>query len=358
MRTRLVLGLAALAATTLGFLACGGGFDPQSQVDSVRMFATRANTPYAKPGAPVTLEALYTDARKEKPRAAVNYWIPLICMNPAQDAYYACFIPSLDGGASGARFVPAGPLADAGAFAGDGGGADGGVAAGLANIPTDVDLGPFLPQGATFSFTMPTDAVQPRQGSAPYGLAVVFNILCAGRVTFASRDPNAGPQQVPVRCTDENGVQLSPKDYVLGISRVYAYADRTNTNPIIQQVTLEGLDVDPLAGITVPRCTAQKRADCQDHKIDIRVSDGSWEQNPDQNGNDQGLREQIWVDYYSDIGDFSDDARLLFDATKGRSVPSEDKYHAPNQPGDGTIWAVVHDNRGGVTWIVLPLHVQ
>jgi len=359
-KSRLVLGLLA-AGGLAAAVACSSGFDAQSQVDSVRMFAVRADKPYVKAGESVTLEALYTDARKLKqPREAKNYWVPLVCLNPVQDAYYACFVPGLggaDGGASGGgtRFIPTGPLADAGAAAAGG---DGGAFTGLSSIPTDVDLGPFLPQGTSFSFTMPADAITPRKGSAPYGLAVVFNILCAGKVTFASRDPNGGPQQVPLRCTDDNGVQLSPKDYVIGISRVYTFADRTNTNPVIEKVTLEGADVDLKAGITLEPCRAAKRDDCKDNKIDVRVSDASWELNPDENGNDQGLREQIWVDYYSDIGKFDNDARLLFDTKKGRVSESENKYKAPNDPAEGTIWAVVHDNRGGVAWVVIPLHVK
>lgn len=353
MRARVVLGLSAIAGLA-AIASCGGGFDPQSRVDSVRILATRADKPYAKPGEAVTLEALFTDARRDKPRAAQNYWIPLVCMNPAQDAYYACFAPSLDGGAGGARLVPAGPLADAGSLARDAGGA----APGLGSIPTDVDLAPLLPQGPTFSFIMPGDAIEPRLGSAPYGLAIVFNILCAGRVTFASRDPSAGPQQVPLRCTGDDGVQLSPKDYVIGISRVYAYGDRANTNPVIEKATLEGGDVTIAAGITVEPCRAKKRADCKDNKIDVRVSDGSWEENPDESGHAQGRREQLWVDYYSDTGEFTDDARLLFDAKKGRVSESENKYHAPGAPAEGTMWAVVHDNRGGVSWIVIPLHVR
>lgn len=349
---RLVLGSSAALAVAV---ACGGGFDPQSKIDSVRMLATRADKPYAKPGEKITLEALFADGRRDKPREARNYWIPLICMNPPNDAYYACFIPAEAGLDGGARFVPAGPLTDAGAAFG---GQAGGLGGGLESIPQDVDLGPFLPRGTTFSFTMPEGAIRPRVGIAPYGLAIVFNVLCAGRVTLASRDPSGGPQQVPVQCTDESGAKLSPRDYVIGISRVYSYGDRTNGNPVIEKVTLEGADVDPKAGITVEPCRAEKRADCKDNKIDVRVSGASWESNPDEKGQDQGLREQIWVDYYTDIGDFTDDARLLFDPKKGRVPESENEYRAPADPSDGTIWAVAHDNRGGVSWTAVPLHVR
>lgn len=356
-RVLVVLALAAIAA----LLACGDtGFDPASKVDSVRLFVVKADKPYAKPGEMVTLEALLTDARPDKPRAAKLYWIPVLCLNPQDDLYYLCFAPPGDGGrdARGTRLVPIGPLADAGAGMAGG---DAGALAGsnpFASIPTGVDLGPFLPQGPKFTFQMPLDSVKERQGSEPYGLGIVFNVLCAGRVEFATRDPEGGAQQVPVLCTDENGVKLPPSDYVIGISRVYAYPDRINTNPVIEAATFEGKDVLPSQGITVEKCTADREMDCKENKIGIRVSDASWEANPSEVTRDGELHEQIWVDYYSDIGKFDDEARLLFDTRAGRVSDSDVKFRAPKEVKDGTVWAVVHDNRGGAAWIVLPLHVR
>lgn len=355
------LALALLLAAALAVFACGGeGFDPASKIDSVRLFVVKADKPYAKPGETVTLEALFTDARKEKPRAAKLYWIPVLCLNPKDDLYYLCFAPPGDGGrqAGNTRLVPVGPLADAGA---DAGGADGGAFGGsnpFASIPTGVDLGPFLPQGPTFSFRIPDDAVKEREGTDPYGLAIVFNVLCAGRVEFAARDLSGGAQQVPVLCTDENGVNLPPSDYVIGISRVYAYAERINTNPVIEALTLEGKDVLPAQGITVERCTEEKQKDCKENKLGIRVSDSSWELNPSEVTRDGELREQIWVDWYSDIGKLDSDSRLLFDTREGRVSDSDVKYFAPKEPIDGTLWGVVHDNRGGAAWIFVPLHVR
>ena len=363
-RVFVVFALAVLAA----LFACGNnGFDPQSKVDSVRLFVVRADKPYVKPGEMVTLEALMTDARKDKPQKAKLYWIPVLCLNPKDDLYYLCFAPPGDGGhdAQGTRLVPVGPLADAGADAGGDAGKDGGAGAGALagsnpfnNIPTGVDLGPFLPQGPKFSFRMPDDAVQARQGSEPYGLGIVFNILCAGRVEFAQRDPNGGAQQVPVLCTDENGVQLTPADYVIGISRVYAYPDRLNANPVIEAATFEDKDVILTSGITIDKCTTAKEKDCKENKIGIRVSDASWELNPSDVTRDGDVHEQIWVDYYSDIGAFDDEARLLFDTRQGRISDTDVTFRAPKDVTDGTMWAVVHDNRGGATWIIVPLHVR
>jgi hypothetical protein len=205
---------------------------------------------------------------------------------------------------------------------------------------------------------MPEDAVKEREGAEPYGLAIVFNILCAGRVEFVQRDPGGGIQQVPVVCSDESGNKLPPSDYVIGISRVYARTDRVNENPVIESLTFAEKDVVPAAGITLERCTAAKERDCKENKIGIRVSDASWESNPSDVTRDGELREQIWVDYYSDIGSFDSEARLLFETRQGRVSDSDVKYRAPKDVVDGTLWAVVHDNRGGASWIVVPLHVR
>jgi hypothetical protein len=360
MRTRALLLLSALGigAGALVGLACGGsGFDSQSKVTSVRIFGVRPDKPYAKPGETVTLEVLSTDGRTEKPRPLKIFWIPIVCVNPREDLYYLCFLPSqtADGGTldGGTRLLPPFPP-DASAPPPDGGAGAGG--GGLSSIPTGIDLSPFIPQGPTFSFQMPNDIIKERPGSPPYGLAIVFNIACAGQVRLADRSGIA-PQQIPIQCTDEEGVPLSPNDYVIGINRVYAYDDRTNTNPVVERVTLDGVDVDPQQGITVDHCVADRRADCKAVKIDIKVAESSWEDNPSR-GSSVNTREQIWATYYSDLGDFQDEARLLFDSTRGRVSESDIEYRAPYNPSEGTIWAVVHDNRAGAAFVVLPLHVK
>lgn len=349
VRARHLLVLLGLAVVGV-VVACGGGdFDRQSKVTTVRMFGVRADKPFASPGETVTLTTLVADGRRDKPRPLKVFWIPVVCTNPREDLYYACFIPgsATDGGPTLTAPFPADASAPP---------ADAGAGSALDRIPRDVDLGDFLPQGDTFSFQMPDDIIQPRAGSAPYGLAIVFNIACAGQVRYVGRQ-GINPQQVPIQCTDESGRQLSPDDYVIGINRVYAYGDRTNANPIVERVTLDGADVDLDAGITVDHCVADKRADCREWKIDVKVSDASWEPNPEP-GEATDQHEQIWATYYSDLGDLGDDARLLFDSKAGRISDSDVKYRAPYAPGDGTMWIVVHDNRVGAAFVVLPFHVK
>lgn len=365
---RLLLALVVLAAVSaaLSMVACGAdGFDRQSKVTGVRMFGVRADKPYAKPGEVVRLDVLAADGRRDKARPMKIFWIPIVCVNPREDLYYLCFLPSqgADGGRidGGTRLEPASP--DGGPGASASAGADGGLGGdapvgggGLSSIPVGLDLSPYLPQGPTFSFRMPDDVIIDRPGRPRYGLAILFNIACAGQVRLAERVGGA-PQQIPVQCTDEDGVPLSPDDYVIGINRVYAYDDRTNANPVVERVTVDGVDVDPREGITIDRCVADRRASCKPVKIDVRASDASWELNPSA-GQADGQREQIWVAYYSDIGDLKDDARLLFDAKSGRVGDSAIEYRAPYEPAEGRLWAVVHDNRAGAAFVVLPIHVK
>jgi len=346
VRSFLIAGLSVFAVGALALVACGGeDFDPQSKVTGVRIFGVRADKPYARPGETVTLEAFSADGRVEKPRPLKLYWLPIVCVNPREDLYYLCFAPpASDGG--GARLLPptGGPLPNVDAGAGPGGP--------LAQIPTGVDLSAFLPQGPTFQFQMPPDAVIAREGSGPYGLAIVFNVACAGQVRLGQRIGN-NPQQIPIQCTDEQGTPLGPNDYVIGINRVYAYNDQTNANPLIDKVTVDGVDLDPARGLEVARCTTPNKDDCPAIKIDVKVPATSWEPNPN-----SGQGEQIWVTYYADVGELENDARLLYDTRSGRVTESDVEYRAPQRLGDGTLWAVVHDNRAGAAFLTVPIRVR
>jgi hypothetical protein len=345
LRPLLLVLLLAACVAAFAFVGCGSAFDPQSKVTGVRMFGVRADKPFAKPGDTVSLEVLAADGRAERPRPLRVFWIPIVCTNPRDDLYYLCFAGSGLDSDAGARLVS--PFSvDAGAA----------PSPGVRGIPTNVDLSGVLPQGTTFQFRMPDDVIVPRLGTSPYGLAIVFNIACAGQVRWVERS-GGSPQQIPLRCTDEAGTPLSPDDYVIGINRVYSYADRTNENPLVERVTLDGVDVDVTKGITVARCEASRREDCPTRKLNVQVAESSWEPNPSP-GAAAGQREQIWVAYYSDQGEFKNDARLLFDARQGRVSESEVEFRAPDKSGVGTVWAVVHDNRAGAAFVSFPVRVE
>ena len=372
MKTRLRTFVSGTSvALTFGLVALGSGtscapsgFADPTQITSVRILASSADQPYAPPGADVNLQVLAYDGRTSKPEPMQIYWLPFVCENPTDDAYYACFEQIASGGKG-----------DAGAPSGDAGSGMGSFlgAGGALNLPT----------GPSYTFRMPSDAVTshaPSQGtSVPYGLAIVFNIACAGHLQLVPIDPsNQNPQTVPIGCFDSSGNQLGADDWVFGFTRVYAYDTLTNHNPVISYVDIGGkhLAVTPQPGapqiyttpacdsptgcLTMPHCTGDGST-CQVPFGPV-VPMSSWEVNPEQkdvNGNP--LHEEIWVDFYATFGNLGDEARLLWDSTTGLVGPpsaTDSLFQAPSTPGTGTIWMVVHDDRGGASWVTMPVLVQ
>jgi hypothetical protein len=361
-RTLLFLLFAAASAVVLA-VACGpAGFTSEDQINSVRILATRADNDksFAKPGDTVTLETLTLDGRTNKTPPAVTYWIPYVCENPIDDAYYGCFAPLLgeDAGIGGFQFPP---TPDAGGE--DGGALDGGAGedAGtpLSPVITPAELATFfvpktditasLPKGP-YTFVVPKDAITSHPvvagAPAPYGLIILFNIACAGHVWTTSIDPSAGPQQVPITCGDAMGNPLGPDQYVIGFTRVYVYATLTNANPVINGFFFDdaeapvadagGANPAPIT-VKLPPCTGDN---CNAVNIDMDVPQSSWAPDP----------KMIWVDYYT-TGNLGSEAKLLYDQNAGRVSDSLDPVTFSDDGGTATIWAVVHDSNEGVTWL-------
>lgn len=296
-------------------------FDPPSLVRSVRILATRADRPYAQPGDTVNMTVLAVDGRQSAPSPMNVYWLPAPCFDPPGDNYYACF------------------PAFAGAF------------------PTGVAIDANLELGTTFSFQMPLDVIA--TGQSTYGLAVVFTIACAGHVRYVPPPTGASPDTVPFGCFDNAGKPLSADDFVFAFSRIYSFTHRTNSNPVLQSVTLRSAPVDPTAGMTLDRCTTSNLDDCPTAGLDVVVPSASQEPDPSNlDANGHVLNEEIYVDYYLTAGKVKNDAVVLFDPRSGRLSGTSDDLAAPQSAGDSRLWAVVHDNRGGVAWQEIAVHAR
>jgi hypothetical protein len=338
------------------------GFQDASQVTSVRILASTADKPYAKPGDSVNLTVLAVDGRTSPAVPMTIYWLPFVCENPPNDAYFGCFRQIASGGSAAAPDGGGGAAADAGGgfAAGDGGA-----------IGPGVDLTQ-LPTGPTYTFTMPLDAVTSHSSTpgiaVPYGLAILFNIACAGHIEIVPLDPsNANPQQVPIGCFDANHNQLGPDDWVFGFTRVYAYDDITNANPTVSSVDL-GANMPVAVTGTPPAYTTSKldtqicTGNCTKVKIGPSVPAMSWEVQS-QLGPGTQTHEEIWADFFATFGKLDNGARLLYDSTRGQlgaGSVTDNAFTPPTTatPGDGTLWIVVHDNRGGASWITVPVHVM
>ena len=363
-----LLGRALLLAGAWTASSCApSGFASETLVTTVRILASSSDPGYAQPGSTVTVQVLAVDGRPNPPEPMTVFWLPAVCEDPVDDAYFSCF----QGLGSG----------DAGAPAGDGGDAS----SGIDGLPAGTDITPFLSRGPSQSFFIPSDVVSrhtPVPGeAAPYGLGIVFNIACGGTsVRLLPVDPTSdNPQRVPVACFDAQGNQLGPDDSVFGFSRIYAFAPDagangtpiTNANPTISSVDVAGspFAVTLMPGTTVgydtPTFTTSHcggtGARCANVNIGPVVPESSWEltQQTDVNGNPQ--HEEIWADFYSTLGQISGGATLLYDATTGSiGAPSvtDLQFTPPDDPAVGTLWIVVHDNRGGASWVTIPVDVQ
>ncbi len=324
--------LPLLGATIFLGSCAPSGFTSPSLVNSVRILASSADKPYAKPGDTVTLTVLAYDGRASQPEPMTIYWLPVLCKNPPNDAYYACF-PQFGGALAG---------------------------------------GGSLPTGAQYRFTMPEDAVTSHKTSAgapvPYGLVILFNVACAGHLRLLPIDPgNINPQTLPIGCFNAQGQELGPDDYVFGITRVYAFDTLTNANPVIDHVDVNGqtlaVAADPVGQLTTqPFSTSACAGRCQPIAIGPVVPASSQEVNPQQkDANGNPVKEEIWADFYSTFGSFGDDARLLYDSSLGSvGGPSttDVKFTPPSTSGSGLLWAIVRDDRGGASWVTVPVRVQ
>ncbi len=146
----------------------------------------------------------------------------------------------------------------------------------------------------------------------------------------------------------------------------------TNANPVVESIDVKGKTyafapfankpgAGPSANTTaMPLVTPQCTNGCDAISIGPVVPSSSQEPQ-DQLAAGANQKEQIWADFYSTLGSFDDQARLLYDLNGGRiGDPSatNNNFHPPDKPGDGFIWIVVHDNRGGASWATVPVHAQ
>jgi hypothetical protein len=337
MRTRhLVLFVIVAAASVIAVGCRNADFDPASKVEAVRILATRSDKPYAKPGDTVNMEVLAYDGRPHGGAPMKVYWVPIACIDPPGDSYFACY-------------------------------------PGFAQLPAGVDIESKLTEGPMFSFTMPANviAMHTKKGGAvdavPSGLAVVFTIACAGHVRYLPRAEGDSPNALPLGCFDDNHAQLGPDDYVFSYSLVYAFTDRMNANPVVTTLTFGGTPVDVTKGITLDHCASAaadanrsvNTSSCPTTALDIVLPDSTQEVdpgNPDPAGNP--LKEEIRAQYLMTDGHLDHDTVNLFDARSGRITPTSVQLTAPATAGENMLWAVVRDSRGGTTWVSVPMHVK
>ncbi len=311
MNTILTRPTTLCALALLATCACEEPFDPGSRVNSLRVLAVEADQPYAAPGQTVRLQALSFDPDN---RPISWAWLP--CASPEIGTAQGCldFLASLD------------------------------------ETPTPLAYG----EGQdSLLIDIPANALEQLpevlRPAAQFG---VLSMACPGEIELL--DPGEGT--LPFRCLDAvTGRELDLHDSIVGLKRIWVREEDRNDNPIIDEVQFAGTPWPAGETRTVQACTktSNEFEDCPSEtqtEVGVRIPSRSFESGSDEFG--RQFDEALVVQYYSTAGTFEAEVRVGEDAATKFVAPASSR-------GDTlTLWFVVHDNRGGVTWTQRQVEVQ
>lgn len=344
---------AALAASLLASSACGDEFERPSQLQTLRVLAVSADAPYSPPGGSPRLSMALVDAAPGAVQGGVARKVSVVwlggCDNPPDDAHGAC-VPALH------RAVA--QLTDDDLAA--------------ERLPDNLPAGQ-VGYGTSFDARLPDDIIAthpPVDGAAfAYGFSQVFFAACGGQLR---RDPAADPtRDFPLMCVDSAGQRLGATDFVTGYASLWAYQELRNQNPLLVSSQLLaspssgqacGPDVACPAGescgtsgqclLVVPACPDDGADTCPSIAVQPRVERSSVERAVSASvAAEQAPPENLWVAYFSQRGRLDADARFIHDGDVGWIDDHATSWRAPRTPGEARLWAVVRDNRGGVSWV-------
>jgi hypothetical protein len=325
------------------------GVDPGNEIKSLRVLAVKKDKPYAQPGDEVNLQLLWHDPKGRKDADIQRVFIGG-CVNPPGDLYYGCF----------QQF-------------------------GQSSEPGGL---PPIGAGDKFKVTLPSDIISSRRdlepGQSRYGVYIVFFAVCAGTLDFDTEPAAAatGSAGLPVRCLDGDNQPLGSEDFVVGYSTIYSFEGVSNQNPSFV-VDAAGAGEFLVAGKAVPAdCVgnscqglAPVEVDCEATPercvkacaddgdascpaIDVKPGLEKIIETDDVSTALFGEKttEQMWINYYLDRGGISE-VRLVNDTKSGWNEKYRGQLRAPKDTGPLQVWAVVHDNRGGMDFARVTLGV-
>lgn len=301
--------LSALSALSIASLAaCGAPFDPGSRVTTERLLAVAADAPYARPGDTVKLQALAFDPAG---RPTTFGWA--FCVNPALS-------------------TPLGCLAELAAQAE------------RTHVPPTIVVSP----DPTFTLTVPGDALSSLPpGGRPSASIGVLTIACPGVLTLT---PSYG---LPYTC-EAGGRALDTHEAILGMKRIFVRAKDVNANPAIAEVTWDGARWPEGEVKDVSACAEHTNIyeDCdgEAHQIAAVAAAGVREVGTDENGT--AFAEQVIVQYYATEGIFEHDVKTATAPATGWKARDDARGKAV------TLWLVLRDDRGGVSWATRHIQVR
>jgi hypothetical protein len=299
----MTMHISASRSLPLAFLvlaACSNDFTPGARVTKLRLLAVQAEPPFARPGERVQLRLLVAD-----PESRPLQWALGTCTNPPASTAGAC-LSALDG-----------------------------------------PLSPVFPDADALDVQVPQNTLDGLSADARGGAALgAVLVACPGELADGDTDA------VPIRCQREQQ-PLDLADFEVGVKRILIREQERNQNPELTAVRWDGAQWPPEFVPEVSACDAAKDdlEDCPSelrHRIDVDSSDP-------ESGQDQGgtaFTEQQIVQYYASEGVFEYEVRVADEA--------DNRWAAQGDGGErvATLWFVVRDNRGGVSWTTRNVQVR
>ena len=297
----------------LSMLGCAADFDPSSRVNSIRVLGQQMDLPFAKPGETVNVTSLSYD-----PQGRPVTWAWAACVNPDSSTVQGCFDK---------------------------------IAADTASTGNS----PLLAQGldlSSISYTVPSDALDSLPSAAkPSAMVGLLSIACPGDLSL-----EPGPNDLPFTCKEAGtGRVFDFEEYIIGLKRIQVRSTDRNQNPTIESVTFDGQEWPENEVKQVIACDTDKNeykpcADDTKHRIAARLSAASVESGTTEFGVD--FTEQVIIEYFATEGVFEYEIKVASDPQTNWAA----RKAASGK--DLTLWMVVHDDRGGATWVQRHVHVQ
>jgi hypothetical protein len=405
---------ALVAMAALG-ASCAPEFEEKlSELKTLRVLAVNKDSPYVNPdtGDTVNLSILWRDGSGKPPRPVQITWFTG-CENPPGDLFFGCIAPTPLFSAGKVEVCsPTGPAAQP-SFTG----CDNKVSVNISSTITDrpPSTDPTQPPyGLSYAFfavcagelkQLPPEQLQ--QFDFPYGCFDQENNrlgpddFVAGYTSiYAYRDPeiaNSNPPVSGIIFKDVPATEFCIGDKCLNVPKSWTETSKMRCIGEAPAGPGDAGVVDASAGdageadagtgdageadagadgsagapdetIEVP-CVAPCEDDgdesCPANKFrpELILPDDDLTRYPEPDvvsnrSRGRNITEQMWIDYYAERGGVKSEVRLLNDAFAGVNSDFGTEFWAPKAEGATVIWAVVHDNRGGMTWVGMPVLIK
>ena len=302
----------------LAVAACGATFDPGTRVTDFRLLAVAVDKPYAAPGEEVTATTLTVEPFG---RPVTYAWTT--CVNPGDSTVNAC-LAAIQGAAAAGR-------------------------------PPEIVQGQ---DRASFTWKVPGDALSSLPAFArSSATAGIVTVACPGTLQVARLDetPSGG---LPFTCLEaRTGAVLPYERFVVSVKRVFLRAQDRNANPRLGALTWDGAPWPESEMRETVACTNDTNVfdDCEggeQHVIGASPAPDAVESGVDEYG--VPFTEAAVVQYYASEGTFQFEARTLDTAPSGTKWAAR----ASARGSEVTMWFVIRDNRGGVSWVSRRVRVR